>query len=116
MSELGDKYKQATEQVLRKYGTDKDSLGRCQKWKLATIKSDRQSDNHSGLMKQFVEDVEATVNRLESAKQVVADLCSSNSSSSSSKPSKKQHNVVAVEPIEPISPDTSSYGIDLRWD
>jgi len=111
MSELGERYKQATEQVLRKYGTDKDKLGRCQKWKLAAIETDRKAGHDSGLMKQFMEDVETTVNNLESVKKVVADLCKKACES----PKKKQRKVVAVEPIEPASPDTSVHGIDLGW-
>lgn len=112
MSELGDRYKQATGEVLRKYETEKDSLGRCQKWKLAAIEQDRKAGHDSGLMKQFAEDVETTFNRLESVKQVVADLCKK----ACEPPKKKQRKVVAAEPIEPASPDTSVHGIDLGWD
>ena len=110
MSELGDRYKQATEQVLRKYETETDKLGRSQKWKLAAIETDRKSGHDSGLMKQFMEDVETTVNCLESVKEVVADLCKK-----ACEPPKKQRKV-AVEPIEPASPDPSVHGTDLEWD
>lgn len=111
MSELGERYKQATSEVLRKYETEKDKLGRCQKWKLAAIEADRKAGHDSGLMKQFMEDVETTVNRLEEIKQVVAGLCKE-----ACKPSKKMRRKVAAEPIEPASPDTSVHGIDLGWD
>jgi hypothetical protein len=116
MSELGDRYKQATEQVLREYDTEKDKLGRSQKWKLAAIEQDRTQGHDSGLIKQFTEDVETTVNRLESVKEVVATLCKK-----ACEPPKKKQRKVAVEPIEPASPDspptdTSVHGIDLGWD
>jgi hypothetical protein len=111
MSELGNRYKQATEQVLHGYDTEKDKLGRSQKWKLSAIEQDRKEGRDSGLMKQFMEDVENTVNRLESVKQVVADLCKK-----ACEPPKKKQQKVAAEPIEPASPDTSKHGIDLGWD
>lgn len=111
MSELGERYKQATSEVLRRYDTEKDKLGRSQKWKLVAIEQDRAEGRDSGLMKQFMEDVEATVNRLESVKEVVANLCKE-----ACKPAKKMQRKVAAEPIEPASPDTSVHGIDLGWD
>lgn len=119
VSELGDRYRQATNEVLKQYETEKDGLGRCQKWKLAAIESDRISGNDSGLMKQFMEDVEATVNRLEAAKNVVATLCKE--ACKSSKKSKPMA-VQPAKPAEPIHPDlpdttdTSVHGIDLGWD
>jgi hypothetical protein len=117
MSELGDKYKRATEQVLHGYDTDKDKLGRSQKWKLTAIEQDKATGRDTGLMKQFIEDVEVAVNRLESVKEVVANLCKE-----ACKPAKKMQRKVAAEPIEPASPnspppaDTSVHGIDLGWD
>ena len=110
MSELGDRYKQATQEVLNRYETEKDHLGRCQKWKIAAMEEDRKAGRDSGVLKDFAEEVEKTVTRLESVKSVVATLCKE-----ACKPSKKQREV-AAEPIEPASPDTSVHGIDLGWD
>jgi len=58
MSELGERYKQATEQVLHKYDTEMDSLGRSQKWKLDAIKKDRESCRDSSILTVFAEGVE----------------------------------------------------------
>jgi len=101
VSELGDRYKQATEEVLKRYETERDSLGRSQQWKLAAIEADRQAGRDSGLMKDFAEQVEITVNRIGQVKTVVAALC-------------KQ---ACVPPThnEPTPADTSVHGIDLDW-
>jgi hypothetical protein len=102
VSELGDRYKQATEEVLKRYETELDTKGRSQRWKLAAIEEDRKNGRDSGLMKDFAEQVEATVNRLNQVKIVVAALC-------------KQ---ACVPPThnEPAPTDTSVHGIDLGWD
>ena len=65
MTELANLYKQAEEMVLSGYATLKDKRGLSQAWKLDAIKLDRISSRRNGIVDIFVEDVEATVSRLQ---------------------------------------------------
>lgn len=108
MSELGNKYKQATEEVLNRYRTEKDGKGRSQLWKIVAMEEDRLSgNNNSQVLVSFMQEVETLVNELDSVKVVVKQNV---------KKVMPKQRTVSAEPIEPASPDTSSHGIDLGWD
>lgn len=112
MSETGDRYKTATAMVLKDYATKKDSLNRSQVWKIKAMEDDRAAGRDSGVLKNFAEEVEATVSILEKVSPVVTKLCQK----ACEKPKKAKP--MAVEPAEPAAPptDPSVHGIDLGWD
>lgn len=71
LSPLGLLYKQAEEMVLQVYETKPGNNGLSQAWKIAALKQDRISSRRSGIVDQFIIDVEATVDRLQKAVEEV---------------------------------------------
>jgi hypothetical protein len=105
MSELGERYKKATEMVFHDYETVKDNRGLSQRWKIAAIEEDRKSGNDSSILIAFVKDVESKVNALESMKPQPKFVLA-------------KHEIFNhwADKIKPsIPPDTSVHGIDLNW-
>lgn len=82
MSELGNIYKKAHQIVLNRYATEKDRQGRSQAWKVAAINEDKKVGKDTGLIKTYVDEVEATVDRLLS----------------------EENKLVSAEPISPAKP------------
>jgi hypothetical protein len=64
MSRLGEIYKQAHEIVLNRYATEKDNLGRSQKWKIELLNEDKKNNRDSGLIQRYINEVEATVDKI----------------------------------------------------
>ena len=112
MSETGDRYKVATAMVLKDYATKKDRLNRSQLWKIKAMEDDRAAGRDSGVLKNFAEEVEATVGILERVSPVVTKLCQK----ACEKPKAKKIAVAPATPAEPPPTDPSVHGIDLGWD
>ena len=112
LSPLAKLYKRAEELVMDQYRTELDGKGRSQAWKADAVKEDRISNRRSGIVDQFISDVESAVDQLQ--KESVA------------LPPKEPCKPVVVQPVvakhppipEPpyIPPDTSVHGIDNGWD
>jgi len=110
LSPLGVLYKRAEESVMNRYRTELDGKGRSQAWKADAVKEDRISNRRSGIVDQFILDVESTVDQLQ--KESVAlppkEPC---------KPvvvqSVAKHPPIAEPPY--IPPDTSMHGHDGDW-
>jgi len=64
VSKLGDLYKKAHQIVLKRYMTEKDEYGRSQVWKVAAINEDKKVSKDTGLIKTYIDEVEATIDKL----------------------------------------------------
>ena len=90
--------------VFNDYETIKDNRGLSQRWKIFAIEEDRKSGRNSGVLENFVKDVESKVNALELMKP-------------QPKVNSDKHEVLTwADKIKPSTPpDTSVHGIDLNW-
>ena len=111
MSEMGDRYKQADEIVLKRYVTEKGDRGQSQVWKIKQIADDRAAGKDSSVLQLHMLAVEKQVDTMEAVKPIIVKLCQEACKTSSKQP-------VTTGPIEPATPptDTSAHGIDLGWD
>ena len=114
MSELGDLYKQAEEMVLQVYETKPGSNGLSQSWKIAALKEDRISNRRSGIVDQFILDVEATVDRLQKAVEEVKQQEEILEKLVGQMPQVAAKHPPIQEPPY-IPPDTSMHGVDGDW-
>jgi hypothetical protein len=102
MSQLGDLYANAHRIVLDRYAKEKDSLGRSQHWKVAAIEEDRRLKHDSHILQSFVEDVEATVDRLTIKTPIVSHKSPLVATTIVNHVS--QSHTVAAEPLSPVKP------------
>jgi hypothetical protein len=102
MSELGDRYRLAEQIVLQKYSLEKDEQGRSQYWKVAAIEEDRRLKHDSHILQSFVEDVEATVDRLTIKTPIVSHKSPLVATTIVNHVS--QSHTVAAEPLSPVKP------------
>lgn len=100
MSELGDRYRLAEQIVLQKYSLEKDEQGRSQYWKIAAIEEDRRLKRNSHILQSFVEDIEATVDRL----TIKTSIINKSPSASTTINHVSQSHTVAAEPLTPAKP------------
>jgi hypothetical protein len=102
LSELAQRYQKAEELVMARYASEKDRLGRSQFWKISAIAEDRRKERNTGLMDEFLKDVEQMVNLQVASVPIVESLCKTACASSSSgvKPKNEGIEVKDVQPHE----------------
>src|ERR1035437_4943459 len=109
MSEMADRYRMAEEIVLKRYATELNRKGQCQKWKIIAIANDRKDGRlDTSVLELFMEEIEQEVNRIELVKPIVEKLC------------KKAYEPPAVVEKKPADPANGGlpekpHGVDLDW-
>lgn len=115
LSPLGKLYKRAEESVMDRYRTELDNKGRSQAWKAEAVKEDRISNRRSGVVDQFIIDVESAVDRLQKAIEEVKQQEEILEKLVGKIPQvKKTKHPQSLGPPY-IPPDTSVHGYDGDW-
>ena len=109
MTLLAELYEQAEKMDLEVYETKPGSNGLSQAWKIAALKEDRISNRRSGIVDQFILDVEATVDRLQEAIKEVKQQEATLEKLVGQVPQ------VATKPVI-VPPNNAELGIDRDWD